>query len=126
MSETTKAFVYIYRTPPSREWFARELSTGIGVVNLDRDVAPREFAKIWAGRGEYQLKECEPPRPRRHDAPATDAPTVENISTKERAEKITECYRRWSKRLHPDVHSGDTLATEAMTALTELYELAVR
>src|SRR5437879_352369 len=43
------------------------------------------------------------PRPRRHgDDAAQTATTIENILEDERRARLTECYRRWSKRLHPD------------------------
>lgn len=122
MSEPNLVNVWIYQYVP-HEWHCQTFE-GIVGIGRTREEAKATFDRDWNQRAPYRLIEGHPPRQRRGDEPKPGTPAVEDITRKERIERVTECFRRWSKRLHPDVHSGDTLATEAMAALTELYELA--
>jgi hypothetical protein len=63
------------------------------------------------------------PGPRRPGGPVSDAPAVENLTEKERDERVGEVFRKWAKVFHPDV-AGSVKPHDAMLAITELYEAA--
>jgi hypothetical protein len=65
------------------------------------------------------------PGPRRPGA-ASDKPAVENITAKEREERITVAYRKAVQILHPDKASDGPVDRDAATrALTELFDAAM-
>jgi hypothetical protein len=65
------------------------------------------------------------PVPRRPGAPL-DKPAVENITAKEREERIATAYRKAVQILHPDKASDGPVDRDAATrALTELYDAAI-
>jgi hypothetical protein len=68
----------------------------------------------------------EAPKPKRLDDPKPAAPTVENLTAKEREDRVTEVYRKGLLVVHPDKASEGPLDRDAVTrAFTELYDAAM-
>ena len=66
------------------------------------------------------------PRGRPGGPSTSDAPAVENITAKEREERVTAAYRKAVQILHPDRASDGPVDRDAATrALTELYDAAI-
>jgi hypothetical protein len=66
------------------------------------------------------------PVPRPGGPSGSNAPAVENITAKEREERITAAYRKAVQILHPDKASDGPVDRDAATsALTELYDAAI-
>jgi len=66
------------------------------------------------------------PGPRGRPGAASDKPAVENLTAKEREERITAAYRKAVQILHPDKASDGPVDRVAATrALTELFDAAM-
>lgn len=113
--------VFCWKPSPGTDWMVHEASSGITCIAPSREAAVDDFQKIWNFRSPLEWKNTAPP-PRPGQRPES-APVIENLTEREREERVSKVFRKWAAKLHPDV-CRSVKPHDAMLAITELYEAA--